>query len=1014
MGSIANVAAIADEVLQLWNNRQVLEARAARRGAWSKQRSRLIDSRRGVKVTVNRHVACLAALAILLGTTGWLPENAIVVNTLEDLEDPPPGVVTLRSALASAEDGQIIRFARRLDGGTIELSVVGEEHSVLKGEVMGMREEESGPVSYLVGYFERDYGRSALYARKNVVIDASSLRSGITLKWIGGESDPARVLAVYGNLTMRGVSVTGGWSVAEELAPGSGDEHEQLSTRARGAGVAVWGVARLTRCRIYDNHCKRDASVPARSRDAGAFGGGVYADIVELEDCVVGGNSVSASGVSGGGVFSVGGAEASESVSSIDRSAITGNRIRGIFAYGGGAYSDGGGIGKRNTLALTNTTIARNLVEPLPGLPPFMYGIGYWRGGGVYMSNGYLAVHAGTIVENQVHGKPRTDSLDRPNLAGGVAATIGNAHAVEEMRIGHSVIAGNTVHEVDPAAAGGGAEWVADAIYDHDIFTGSLLHFKSRGYNRFGAVDFSQILAPVGEPTWRTFARRHFPKLGDAEGIAAADVLDLETGVSRSETILSVGVDAGEPAVLHYRPQASALDRVPAAPYSLDEVYAEYNIPAGVHSDFLPILLDRLEGYYLLDAGFSEDFTADFEAFLASVDADDDTEGVQPYADPGGSPILSLSDTRWFGPAVTWPKVLSNHPYIHFWHRLDRALLDASIPDLGSEVLGDADWAALFPAGPLGEGENPRIVMAMESVAAAGFPIAELDQLGHARPANELGDIGAVEVGPMPTPAPLTREQQACANAMNQSGARVNRAQLRQNERCLRKFQSRGRAGAGSTSFDDCLTRYSRRAVPRAGERTEAQEERKCDSLGVPPPFAYTDSTTVNRAAVDGALELSYALFGDPPVLDADLAKKADDRETARCQLAMLERAGKLERIVVAELNQAKRKALRDEAVAGAAALEEALWSVLAVNARIDRAEDRLARAVDRSCAALPAAPAAIFAGRCGEGVIHPSEVAACAIASARCEACLKINAFDALSLECDRADDRIANGSCP
>ena len=35
---------------------------------------------------------------------------------------------------------------------------------MLKGEVMGIRDEPSGPVSYLVGYFDRDYGRSALYA----------------------------------------------------------------------------------------------------------------------------------------------------------------------------------------------------------------------------------------------------------------------------------------------------------------------------------------------------------------------------------------------------------------------------------------------------------------------------------------------------------------------------------------------------------------------------------------------------------------------------------------------------------------------------------------------------------------------------------------------------------------------------------------------------------------------------------------------------------------------------------
>ncbi|MCP5065785.1 MAG: hypothetical protein GY946_04400, partial [bacterium] len=444
--------------------------------------------------------------------------------------------------------------------------------------------EESGPVSYLIGYFERDYGRSALYARKNVVIDASSLLSGITLAWVGGEENPARVLAVYGNLTMTNVSVTGGWSVAEEIPQGEDVEYEQLSTRARGAGVAVWGVARLEECRIYNNHCSRDIEVPAQSRDAGAFGGGVYADIVEMESCVVSGNSVSASGVSGGGVFSVGGAEAPGSLSTISRSAVTGNRIRGIFAYGGGVYSDGGGIGNLKTLALTNSTIARNLVEPLPGLFPFMYRIGYWRGGGAYMSNGYLRIHGCTIVENQVHGKPRTDALGKPNLAGGIAATIGNAHAVEEMLIGHSVIAGNTVHEFDPAA---GVEAVPGVVYDQDVFTGSLLHFRSRGYNRFGVIDFSQTLVPVGQRRWASFSRRHFPKTGDEDSVGVADVLDLDAGVTRFDTILSAGVDAGKPVVISYQPQGSALDRVPAAPpHWIDEIYVEYNIAVGVHNDF--------------------------------------------------------------------------------------------------------------------------------------------------------------------------------------------------------------------------------------------------------------------------------------------------------------------------------------------------------------------------------------------------------------------------------------------
>jgi len=537
---------------------------------------------------------------------------------------------------------------------------------------------------------------------------------------------------------MINVSVTGGWSVSEELPPPDENEEDgQLSTRARGAGLAVWGVARLVNCTLYNNHCKREIGVPARSRDAGAFGGGIYADIVDMEQCVVSGNSVSASGVSGGGVFSVGGAEARETVSAIRQSAITGNRISGIFAYGGGVYSDGGGIGNRKILALTNCTIARNLVETLtlPGFLTFMYRIGYWRGGGVYMSNGYLSMYSCTVVENEVYGVPRTDDLDKPNLAGGVAATIGNAHAVEDMTIGRSIVAGNMVYELDMALNSVNS-------YNHDIFTGSLLHFKSRGYNRFGVIDFSQILVPVGERNWESLSRKHYPKNGDEDGVNAADVLNLTSGVTYSGSILSAGVDADNPAVIHYEPLGSALDQVPTSPYVVNEIYAEYAIDQGGTNDFLAVVLGRVEALYGL-TDFISDFTFSFEAFLDSVDADDDdTNGVQPYEDPDGNPILTLADTQWFGPAETWPKELPNYPYIEFWHQFDDAFRDKNILGMGPELIGDEAWSALFSTGPLPE--NAAISMEVKTKSGQVVP-NNVDQLGALRPANSLGDIGAIE-----------------------------------------------------------------------------------------------------------------------------------------------------------------------------------------------------------------------------------------------------------------------------
>ena len=668
------------------------------------------------------------AVFIVSCTQSTLPP--IVVNSVEDNKNQTSladseETVTLRSALSLAADGQHIVFDPSLDGGTIELSIVGEEHSILKGEVMGMKVEPSGLVSYLVGYFERDYGKSALYARKDVVIDASSLPSGITLAWTGGESNPARVLAIYGDLTMINVSVTGGWSVAEALPENPAAEHEQISTRARGGGIAVWGTASLSNCTLYDNHCKNE--VPDNSRDSGSFGGGLYADIVDMENCVLSGNSVTAGGVSGGGVFSVGGAEYPRTASTIKRSSITCNRISGYFAYGGGVYSDGGGIGNQKTLELINCTIARNVVDVLEPVP-----FGYWRGGGVYMSNGDLYIQSCTVVENEVYGVPRTDALDKPNLAGGVAATIGNAHAVEHMTIGHSVIAGNTVHEIGEGGT----------TYEHDVFTGSLLHFKSMGYNRIGIIDFSQILVPVGKQSWVSLSRKHYPKEGDEDGVDVSDVLDLSEGITYSDSILSVGVDAHNSAVLRYEPRGSALDQIPSEYYAVYETYAEYAIRSGGTNAFLSIVLDRLAAYYNL-ANFAAGFTTAFETFLQTVDSDTDTPGTQPYTDPLGNSILFLADTQWFGPAETWPKELSNYPYIEFWHRLDSALRAENIPGMGPELIGDNVWISLFSSGALIE--NEYIVMLIKSIPQT-YIAQETDQIGTERPVYLFCDIGAIEL----------------------------------------------------------------------------------------------------------------------------------------------------------------------------------------------------------------------------------------------------------------------------
>ena len=670
---------------------------------------------------------------------GSTPSSALVVNSLLDDASPPTGTVTLRSALASAASNQRITFDEALNGGTINLIYVGEEHTVLTGEVMGF--DTANNISYLVGYFDRDYGKSALFANKNVVIDASNLPDGITIRWDGAE--PARVLAVSGNLALTNVAITGGDSVFDVAADiGQHPDDEQTSTLARGAGLAVWGVASLNDCTIYDNHAVGDDA--DTSRDGGAYGGGVYADTVVINNCVISGNTVYGGGAAGGGVFSVGGRDTSMSVSSITRSAVTENRITGLFAYGAGVYSDGGGIGLSTRIRVENSTIARNLVEP-PLLPPFLFNlldIGYWRGGGLYMSNGHMEVQGSTIVENQVFGKPRTTELEKQNMAGGIAATIGNAHAVEDMIIGHSIVVGNTVHEINGLGAGG---YTIGSVHQHDIFTGSVFEFHSMGYNRIGVIDFSQILVPIGEPYWASLSRRHYPKVNDEDGVLAGDVL----GAAMLSTFINTyGVGADPFAVLYYEPAGSALDQVPAASYTVQEVLGEL---VGVTYEgrnplLLPLILDQIQLVYG-QPNFESEFRNYFEGFLSDIDPD--TEGAQQYLNCNNVTINTLEQAFWCGPAQTWPQYEYNHAYIEFWHHLDLALGNQvagvnvdQITNLGPALVNDDVWKSLFG---LGSSYFNGITLRLSETAIGVHPL-DSDQLGHGRPADLLGDIGAVEI----------------------------------------------------------------------------------------------------------------------------------------------------------------------------------------------------------------------------------------------------------------------------
>ena len=130
-------------------------------------------------------------------------------------------------------------------------------------------------------------------------------------------------------------------------------------------------------------------------------------------------------------------------------------------------------------------------------------------------------------------------------------------------------------------------------------------------------------------------------------------------------------------------------------------------------------------------------------------DIDPDTAGSQQYVNWDNVTIDTIEQAYWCGPAQTWPQFAYNHAYIEFWHQLDAALANEiagvnvdQITPLGPALLNDDVWTLLFGLG--------RTYFAGITVnlfeATFGVNPLDIDQLGNPRPADLLGDIGAVEI----------------------------------------------------------------------------------------------------------------------------------------------------------------------------------------------------------------------------------------------------------------------------
>lgn len=240
--------------------------------------------------------------------------------------------------------------------------------------------------------------------------------------------------------------------------------------------------------------------------------------------------------------------------------------------------------------------------------------------------------------------------------------------------------------------------------------------------------------------------------------------------------------------------------------------------------------------------------------------------------------------------------------------------------------------------------------------------------------------------------APQSRAQRRCITTLQRDGLGVAAAQGRRNVACLRAA-----AVGDARPLDACAGFDPDGRVTEAARKTRDDAARRCADepadVAVPPPF----ELTVNEAAAMHAERLFTDLFGTDA---AGIRPRSVDKAGAKCQLATLQGAQRLvataQRGALGCLNRAVRNG-GDDAAALAACFEP--------TPNLERATARLAKTVDRRCAAADLLPGVCAGASAGLG--------ACVAARARCRACRMTATATALPADCDLADDGAANDSC-
>jgi len=239
---------------------------------------------------------------------------------------------------------------------------------------------------------------------------------------------------------------------------------------------------------------------------------------------------------------------------------------------------------------------------------------------------------------------------------------------------------------------------------------------------------------------------------------------------------------------------------------------------------------------------------------------------------------------------------------------------------------------------------------------------------------------------------PQSKTQQACINSLNKAGAKVAKAQSKENTTCLKA------AGKGDEEdAQGCLTTDAKEKVSTAKSKTEVAASRDCPEA---PDFGAAGHGTINAAAQGGELCIIEDVFG------ADLtAAVLTDEHGAQCQSRVLKTVEKLAATYMKGFQKCKKKFLKSGSIISETGLEACVDGA-AADSKLGKAVDRVGTTFLKSCDGTPQATA--FPGECAS-----APFSACIDEHVRCRFCLTADAMDSLTRDCDLFDNNTADASC-